>query len=358
VIFLLAGEPDFGTPPQATAAALAAATGGHVHYTSSVGIPPLRDAIAAMYAERFGVRVPKERIVVTTGASAALVLALAATVDPGREVIVGDPTYPCNRNFVSLFDGVARGVPVGADTAYQPTIGHVRDAWNERTTGVLLATPANPTGTMVAPADLAAIADETAARDACLYVDEIYGELVYDTAPSTVLSHTAEAFVVNSFSNTFGMTGWRLGWLVCPEWAVEAVTNASQNVYISPPAVSQAAGLACFRPDVWDLVEERRQEFQRRRDVLVTGLRALGFDVPVVPQGAFYVWAGCRALGGDATILARHLLDAAGVACTPGIDFDTTTGHHHIRFSYTASLERIHEALERMADALTARTRA
>lgn len=355
VIFLLAGEPDFGTPPQATAAAQAAAADGRVHYTGSLGIAPLREAIAAMYADRFGVHVPVGRVVVTTGASAALVLALAATVDHGREVVVSDPTYPCNRNFIELFDGVPRRVPVGADTAYQPTLAHVRDAWNERTSGVLLATPANPTGTTVPHAELCRIADEVAARDASLYVDEIYGELVYDGAPTTVLAHTDDAFVVNSFSKTFGMTGWRLGWLVCPEWAVDAVTNAAQNVYISAPAVAQAAGLACFQPDVWDVVEERRREFQRRRDVMVAGLRALGFGVPVVPSGAFYVWADSSGLGDDSSTLARFLLDEAGVACTPGIDFDTTTGHRHIRFSYTASLARIEEALDRMGDALARR---
>jgi aspartate/methionine/tyrosine aminotransferase len=358
VIFLLAGEPDFGTPPQATAAAQQLAATGRVHYTGSLGIPALREAIAAMYAERYGVDVPVARIVVTTGASAALVLALAATVDPGREVIVGDPTYPCNRNFISLFDGVPHRVPVGAASHYQPTLADIGAAWNERTSGVLLATPANPTGTTVAPHELCAIADEVAARDGSLYVDEIYGELVYDTAPSTVLGHTRDAFVVNSFSKTFGMTGWRLGWLVCPEWALDAVTSATQNVYISAPAVAQAAGVACFQPDVWALVEQRRQEFQRRRDVMVAGLRALGFSVPVVPQGAFYVWADCADLADDATVLARHLLDEAGVACTPGIDFDTTTGHRHIRFSYTAPLARIEEALDRMATALTTARRA
>lgn len=352
VIFLLAGEPDFGTPPQASEAAAAAAAGGKVHYTSSLGIPPLRQAIAAMYDERYGVAVPTERVVVTTGASAALVLALAATVDPGDEVVLCDPTYPCNRHFVRLFDGVDVGVPVGADTDYQLTAALTAAAWTERTTGVLLATPSNPTGTTVPPAELAAIADVAAARNGALYVDEIYGELVYDVAPSTVLAHTADAFVVNSFSKTFGMTGWRLGWLVCPEWAVDAVTRLAQNVYISAPAVAQAAGLACFQPAVWAIVEERRGAFQTRRDLLVDGLRRLGFGVPVVPQGAFYVYADCTRFGDDSAAVARHLLHTAGVACTPGADFGTEAGHRHLRFSYTAPVDRIALALERMGSAL------
>ncbi len=352
VIFLLAGEPDFGTPAQASEVAAAMAASGKVSYTGSLGIPPLREAIAAMYAERYGVTVPSERIVVTTGASAALVMALAATVEPGDEVVLSDPTYPCNRNFVRLFDGVDVGVPVGADTGYQLDASLTASAWTERTVGVLLATPSNPTGTTVAPDELAAIADVAAARDGALYVDEIYGELVYDTAPSTVLAHTADAFVVNSFSKTFGMTGWRLGWLVCPDWALDAVTRIAQNVYISAPAVAQAAGLACFQPDVWALVEERRQEFQRRRDLLVGGLRRIGFDVPVVPQGAFYVYADCTRFGDDSAAVARHLLHAAGVACTPGADFGIRAGHRHVRFSYTAPVGRIAQALERIGDAL------
>lgn len=352
VIFLLAGEPDFGTPPQASEAAARAAASGKVHYTSSIGIPPLREAIAAMYAERFGVGVPAERIVVTTGASAALVMALAATVDPGREVVLSDPTYPCNRHFVRLFDGVPVGVPVDASTGYQLTAALTAQAWTERTAGVLLATPSNPTGTTVAPAELAAIADVAAERDGALYVDEIYGELVYDGAPSTVLAHTADAFVVNSFSKTFGMTGWRLGWLVCPDWAMDAVTRIAQNVYISAPAVAQTAGVACFQPDVWALVEERRLEFHRRRDLLVEGLRHLGFGVPVVPQGAFYVYADSTRFGADSADVARHLLHTAGVACTPGADFGTEAGHRHVRFSYTAPVHRIAEAIDRMGDAL------
>jgi aspartate/methionine/tyrosine aminotransferase len=244
------------------------------------------------------------------------------------------------------------GVPVGADTDYQLTAALTAAAWTDRTAGVLLATPSNPTGTTVAPAELAAIADVAAARDGALFVDEIYGELVYDREPTTVLASTRDAFVINSFSKTFGMTGWRLGWLVCPDWALDAVTRITQNVYISAPAAAQAAGLACFRPDVWALVEERRLEFRRRRDLLVDGLRRLGFGVPVVPQGAFYVYADCTRFGPDSAAVARHLLHTAGVACTPGDDFGTEAGHQHLRFSYTAPVHRLAEALDRMGAAL------
>jgi len=247
---------------------------------------------------------------------------------------------------------VPLGLAVGPDTAYQLSAPMVDAAWTERTAGVLLATPSNPTGTIVTPDELAAIADVAARRDGALFVDEIYGELVYDLVPSTVLAHTEGAFVVNSFSKTFGMTGWRLGWLVCPDWALDAVTRIAQNAYISAPAVSQSAGLACFQPAVWELVEERRLEYRARRDLLVDGLRRLGFGVPVVPQGAFYVYADCTRFGDDSGDVAHHLLETAGVACTPGDDFGTAAGHQHVRFSYTAPLHRIGEALDRMADAL------
>ena len=352
LVWLVAGEPDFGTPEAVVAAAARAAAGGHVHYTASLGIPPLRQAISGYYADRFGVDVPAERIAVTTGASSALLMALAATVDPDREILLTDPGYPCNRTFVRLSEGVPIGVPVGADTDFQLTAGLVGSAWTAATAGVLLATPSNPTGTIVAPDELAAIADVVAGRDGVLYVDEIYGELVYDRPGHTVLSHTDDAFVINSFSKTFGMTGWRLGWLVMPPWAVEAVRTLAQNMYISPPAPAQHGGLAAFTPAVWDIVEERRLAFRARRDLLVAGLREIGFTVASMPEGAFYVYAGIRAFDDDSSAFARRLLHEAGVAVTPGRDFGTHRAADHVRFSYTTSLEQIEEGLDRLASHL------
>jgi aspartate/methionine/tyrosine aminotransferase len=349
VIRFLAGEPDFGTPAAVVAAAAQAAASGHVHYTASLGIPSLRRAISAYYAERFGVSVPAERIAVTTGASAALLMALAATADPGTEILLTDPGYPCNRTFVRLYDGIVRGIAVGPSTNYQLTADLVMEAWTGRTSGVLIATPSNPTGTVVAPDELAAIADAVAARHGTLYVDEIYGELVYDRTPTTVLSHTDDAFVINSFSKTFGMTGWRLGWMVVPEWALDAVASLAQNMYISPPAPPQHGALAALTPDGWAEVEERRLAFQERRDLLVGGLREIGFGVPVLPEGAFYVYADCSAFAADSTAFARQLLHDAGVAVTPGNDFGRHAAECHVRFSYTTSLDQIHEGLERMS---------
>ena len=349
IIWLLAGEPDFGTPPEAVAAAHEASAGGRVQYTQSLGIPALREAISTYYGERFGLDVPVRRIAVTTGASGALSLALAATIDPGAQVLLTDPGYPCNRHFVHLYGGEPVCVPVGPDNAYQLDTALVDAHWNDRTSGLLLATPSNPTGTIVAPEELAAMADIVAARHGVLIVDEIYGELVYGRAPTTVLSHTDDAFVVNSFSKTFGMTGWRLGWLVVPEWAGDAIERLAQNLYIAAPAPSQAAGLACFQPSVWAQVDARRRELETRRDVLVDGLRSLGFAVPVIPDGAFYVYADCSPIADDAVAFVRRLLHDGGVACTPGLDFGTHRANAHIRFSYTASSAQLVTALERIA---------
>jgi aspartate/methionine/tyrosine aminotransferase len=349
LVWLVAGEPDFGTPAAVIDAAAEAAAHGHVHYTASLGIPALRQAISGYYADRFGVAVPAERIAVTTGASSALLMALAATVDGGGEVMLTDPGYPCNRTFVRLNGGVPVGIPVGAATNYQLTAELVGEAWNERTAGVLLATPSNPTGTVVAPDELVAIADLVAARHGRLYVDEIYGELVYDRSPCTILAHTDDAFVINSFSKTFGMTGWRLGWMVVPPWAVDAVRTLAQNMYISPPAPAQHGGLAAFTPDVWAEVAARRAAFQERRDLLVGGLQSIGFGVPVRPEGAFYVYADISPFDRDARAFAHRLLHDAGVAVTPGLDFGTHGAERHVRFSYTTSLEQIQEGLERMA---------
>jgi len=348
IVHLEVGEPDFGTPPPVVEAATKAIADGRVRYTSSLGIPELREAISGYYAERFGVDVPARRVVVTTGASGALLLALAATVDRDDEVLLADPGYPCNRNLIRLCEGAPVGIPVGAGTDYQLTAALVAGRWAERTRAVLLATPSNPTGTMVPPAELAAIAAEAAARGGACFVDEIYGELVYDRPPATVLASTDTAFVVNSFSKTFGMTGWRLGWMVCPDWALPAVEALAQNAFISPPAPAQYGGLAAFTPEVWAIVDERRRAFAARRDVLVAGLRAAGFGVPVLPQGAFYVYARSDDLDSDSLRLARRLLDEAGVAAVPGCDFGDHEPEAHLRFAYTTSLDQITEGVQRL----------
>jgi aspartate/methionine/tyrosine aminotransferase len=348
IVHLEVGEPDFGTPAPVVEAATRFIADGRVHYTSSLGIPQLREAISGYYAWRFGLDVPARRIVVTTGASGALLLALAATVDRDDEILVTDPGYPCNRNLIRLCDGQPRPVPVGAASDYQLTAELAEEHWGPATGGVLVATPSNPTGTIVPPAELGAIAVLAAERGGLCFVDEIYGELVYDTPPHTVLSQAADVFVISSFSKTFGMTGWRLGWMVCPQWALRAVEMLAQNAYISPPVPAQHGGVAAFTADVWAVVEERRCAFKERRDLLVEGLREIGFGVPVTPQGAFYVYAESDAFGPDSFALAGRLLDEAGVAAVAGNDFGDFEAERHLRFSYTTSRKEIATGLERL----------
>lgn len=354
IVHLEVGEPDFGTPPAVVEAASKGIADGRVRYTSSLGVPELREAISGYYAERFGVDVPARRVVVTTGASGALLLALAATIDRDDEVLLADPGYPCNRNLIRMCEGLPVGIPVGPATDYQLTAGLVADRWTDRTKAVLLATPSNPTGTLVAAGELEGIAAEAQGRGGVCFVDEIYGELVYDRRPATVLaspglSDDGAPFVINSFSKTFGMTGWRLGWMVCPDWALPAIEALAQNAFIAPPAPAQYGGLAAFTPEVWALVEERRRAFAARRDLLLDGLRATGFGVPVTPQGAFYIYARSDALDPDSMWLSRRLLDEAGVAAVPGCDFGDHEPEAHMRFSYTTSLDQITEAVHRLS---------
>jgi aspartate/methionine/tyrosine aminotransferase len=353
IVHLEVGEPDFGTPMPVVEAATKAIADGRVRYTSSLGLPELREVISGYYADRFGVDVPARRIVVTTGASGALMLALAATVDRDDGVLVSDPGYPCNRNLILLCEGIPTPVPVGARSDYQLTAGLVAEHWTPTTRGVLVASPSNPTGTLIPPGELAAIVAEAEARGGVCFVDEIYGELVYDREPATILAapgivDRGSPFVVNSFSKTFGMTGWRLGWMVCPDWALPAVEALAQNAFIAPPAPAQYGGLAAFTPEVWATVEERRQAFAARRDVLLDGLRAAGFAVPVTPQGAFYIYARSDGLDPDSMGLARRLLDEAGVAAVPGCDFGDHEPQAHLRFSYTTSLDQIAEGVRRL----------
>jgi len=349
VIRLCVGEPDHGTPAPVVAAATRATGSGEVHYAPSLGIPPLREAIAAAYLDRFGITVPARRVVVTTGASGALLLALAAVVDPGDELLLADPGYPCNRHFLRVFEGRTRAVPVNASTRYQLTADLVSSSWTAATRGLVLATPSNPTGTRVAPDELGRILAVTRDRGGLALVDEIYGELVYDSPPATALAHGDDMVVLNSFSKTFGMTGWRLGWMICPDGMLDAVERLAQNLFIAAPTPAQWGALACFTDEVWAEVEARRDEFRRRRDVLVDGLRSLGFGVPVVPDGAFYVYADCTAFSSDSEAFARRLLDATGVAVTPGNDFGAHRAAEHVRFSVTRPVDQIVEALDRLA---------
>jgi aspartate/methionine/tyrosine aminotransferase len=359
IVHMEVGEPDFATPEPIVEAGIAALRAGHTHYTPALGLPKLREAIAGYYGERYSVAVDPARVCVTPGASGALLLVMAALFDPGDEVLLADPGYPCNRHFARVVEARGVGVPVGPETAFQLTAELVEQHWGPRTRGVLVANPGNPTGTVIDAAELVAIRDVVRARGGWLIVDEIYHELIYGRdgygkEPSAA-ALGEDVIVINSFSKYFLMTGWRLGWLLAPQGLMPEIDKLAQNLFLSAPTVAQHAALAALQPDTRPLLEARKEELGARRDLLVPELRRLGFSVPVEPHGAFYVYAGIGRFGMDAEAFAEKLLLEAGVAITPGTDFGSHEANRHVRFAYTTSAERIREALARIEAALSPR---
>ncbi len=352
VIHMEIGEPDFTTPQPIIDAAIGALNEQPMLYTSALGIMPLREAIAAFYASKYGVTISPERIVVTAGSSAALLLTMGVLLNAGDEVLMADPGYPCNRHFVRTLEGVPKAIAVGPQTNYQLTHEHVEQHWGPRSVATLVASPSNPTGTLVAPHELAAIHAATRARGGTLIVDEIYQGLTYGVAPSTALSIADDLFIINSFSKYFQMTGWRLGWLVAPPAYVRAIETLAQNLFISASAPAQYAALAAFAPQTLAILEARRAEFHARRDFLIPALKALGFAVPAVPGGAFYVYADSSGIAPDSFELSRRILTKAHVALTPGMDFGVNAPQKHIRIAYTNKIELIEEAMQRIAACL------
>jgi aspartate/methionine/tyrosine aminotransferase len=349
VIHMEIGEPDFPTPQPVIDAAMAGIADGRLYYTSALGLPELRVAIATHYRDHYGVEVPPERIVVTAGSSAALLLTLALLIDRDNEILLADPGYPCNRHFIRTLEGAPYGIPVGPESNYQLTSTLIDRHWRERTRAALIASPSNPTGTTVAWDELARIRDAVAAHRGTLIVDEIYLGLSYTGRPRSALELSDDAFVISSFSKYFNMTGWRLGWLVAPERHVREIEKLAQNLYISPAAPSQRAALGCFSPENLAILEERRREFQARRDFLVPALRDLGFRIPVMPGGGFFVYADCSPFGLDSERFALEALEATGVAFTPGIDFGRNRPEAHVRLAYTIARSLLEEGIERLA---------
>ena len=353
MIYLNIGEPDFTAPPPVLAAARACMEGGRTHYTQATGEPALRDRISRWYGERFGLDIAPQRIVVTAGASAALQLACLALVERGDEVLMPDPCYPCNRHFVAAADGVPVLVPATAEERFQLSAAKVEAAWTAQTRGVLLASPSNPTGTSIAPAEMGRIVQAVRARGGFTMVDEIYLALSFDAAfGRSALSHGDDVIAINSFSKYFCMTGWRLGWLVLPEALVPAVEKLAQNLYICPSSLAQQAALACFEPESIAEYERRRAEFRARRDFLVPALEALGLTVPVAPDGAFYAWADCSAHAQSSWDFCFDMMRRAHVAMTPGRDFGHAGTERFVRLSYASSLATLREAVQRLGRVL------
>ena len=348
VVHLEIGEPDFTTPRPIVEAARRALEAKPMFYTSALGLMELREAISGYYRERYRVDVPASRIIVTAGSSAALLLAFGVLLDAGDEVLMADPGYPCNRHFVRALGGVPRLVPVGPESRYQLDAVIARRHWNERVRIAMVATPSNPTGTLVEPATIAELAELAREYQATLLVDEIYHGLTYGIDARTALEAGDDVIVINSFSKYFQMTGWRLGWIVAPHALVRDIEKLAQNLFISPSTLAQHAALACFSPETVAIVEARRRELDERRRFLIPGLQALGFRVSVEPQGAFYIYADCSALTGDSFAFARRILSEAHVAVTPGKDFGHNHPERHIRIAYTQPIARLAEALERI----------
>ena len=348
VIHLEIGEPDFRTPQPVVDAAKRALDEHRMYYTSALGLLPLREAIAGFYRTRHGVEVPAERIAVTAGSSAALLLAFGVLLDEGDEVLLADPGYPCNRHFIRTLGGVPVGIPVGPESRYQLNAGLARRHWTSKTRMAMVASPANPTGTLVTREEAAALAGLAREREGTLLMDEIYQGLTYGVDATTAVDLGEDVWIVNSFSKYFQMTGWRLGWLVAPRAYVRKVETLAQNLFISPSAVAQHAALACFTPETLAITEARRAELDERRRYLIPALESLGFGVPVEPQGAFYVYADCSRVASDSFALARRILAEAHVAVTPGRDFGANQPERHIRIAYTQPVARLQEAVARI----------
>ena len=353
IIHMEIGEPDFVTPQPVIDAGIRALQDGYTHYTPAVGLQALRERIAEFYRQRYDVNVEPRRIVITPGASAALQLAMAVLVNPGDQVLMADPGYPCNRNFVYLLNGQPLGIPVTAASAYQPTPQLVREYWTEAVTALLVASPSNPTGTLLGENSLREFHAIAATQGGSLIVDEIYHGLVYDEQATTALAVSDDIFVVNSFSKYFGMTGWRLGWLIAPDEYVADIDKLAQNLFLAAPTIAQHAALKAFDEESINILESRRLEFQQRRDYLLPALRDLGFEIVVIPEGAFYLYANCSRFTDDSYSFASRLLEEAGVAMTPGIDFGINQPETHVRFAYTTSLENLQEGVRRLQEYLS-----
>jgi len=358
MVFLNIGEPDFTAPPLVQEAAAQAVRNGTTQYTQATGLQVLRERISAWYASRFGVQVPASRIVVTAGASAALQLACLALIDAGDEILMPDPSYPCNRHFVSAADGKAVLLPTIAADRYQLSADQVAAAWTDKTRGVLLASPSNPTGTSIDPEELRRIHSVVQERGGITLVDEIYLGLSHDARfGQTALALDDQVISINSFSKYFNMTGWRLGWLVIPEALVPVVERIAQNLFICPSTVAQHAALACFEDASIAEFERRRAEFKARRDYFIPALNALGFLVPEMPDGAFYAWADCSQICSklgikDSWDLAFEIMHRAHVAVTPGRDFGSADTHRFLRFSTASSMDKLHTAIARLREML------
>ncbi len=348
IIHMEIGEPDYPTPINVLNAGLKHIQTGQIKYTAAAGLPELRKKISSYYQLNYAVDVSPERIFVTPGASGAFLLALGVSLNPGENIIMADPCYPCNSNFVRFFEGKPQFVNVDASTGYQLTANLIEQNWSASSRGVLIASPSNPTGTLISELQLKRSIELVNSLDGCFFSDEIYHGLVYDKKACSALEFSDDVFVINSFSKYFAMTGWRVGWLIVPEHFIDAVERLAQNIFISTSTHSQYAALAAFSKQNLAELNLRTQKFANRRDFLYDNLLRLGFDIAIKPEGAFYIYANCSAFTNDSFQFAKDLLEQEGVAVTPGKDFGKNEANCHIRFAYTASIAKMAAAIERL----------
>ena len=348
IIHMEIGESDMLTPDRIVNAGIKFLTQKEVKYTSAAGLIELRYQVAEYYRQTYNIVVAPERIFITPGASGALLLALSISLNEGDEIIMADPCYPCNDNFVRLLGGRTKFVNVSTLTNFQLTASLVQKNWTLKTKGVLVASPSNPTGTIMSAGDLEQVINQVSAFKGYFYSDEIYHGLVYDQKAHSALEFSSEVFVINSFSKYFAMTGWRIGWVVVPEAFIDAAERFAQNIFISTATHSQYAAIAAFSEENLIELDCRKKEFKKRRDFLYSHLIRLGFGIEAIPEGAFYIYANCSHFTDDSFQFAKDLLEQEGVAVTPGKDFGKNNENCYIRFAYTVSIDKMTLAIERL----------
>lgn len=340
------GEPDFATAEPIVNAGIKALQQFKTHYTPALGLPELRHAVAEYYDRKFSLTVNPERIIITPGASGALQLTISSLLDVGDNVLLADPGYPCNKNIAHILGAETIAIPVSAENNFQLDAKSIAQHWNGKTRAAMVATPSNPTGTILPRQQLTSLSEFVERNQGRLIVDEIYQGLVYENDDYTALEISDECFIINSFSKYFGMTGWRIGWMVVPEFYVDAIDRIAQNIFLAPPTISQYAALTALKAETQVILDARRDEFKRRRDFLLPALEQLGFEIAAKPQGAFYIYANCERFTDDSFSWVKNLLNEQGVALTPGIDFGTHLADKHCRFAYTQSMEKLERAVE------------
>lgn len=349
VIHMEMGEPDFSTPAPIVEAGIAALQAGVTHYTPTLGLPALREAIAEFYKNEYQVSVESEQIIITPGSALALQLVLTLMVSDADQVAIADPAYPSTHNLVHLLGGSVLQIPVSEDSSWQLNIELLKQYWNESINAVLIASPSNPTGTILEDQELQKIASFCADKGVFLLVDEIYHGLVYSQAPRTAVGINENTFVINSFSKFYGMTGWRVGWIVAPKNYLSELNKLAQHTFLAAPTPSQYAALAAFQTNTQKILIERREEFRKRRDYLINALESIGFGIRVKPEGAFYIYADSSAFSEDSYEFTCKILSEKYVAFTPGIDFGVAGANQHVRFAYTTNLENLKIGIERLA---------